>query len=314
MGKSRSFARIGGGFGAGCAVTIACFIALQGEPSFPSRGVAALHVPRGFRIEQVTTPDLVSYPMMGTLDDRGRLFLCESSGNTLNNDQMASHPDYRIRLLEDRDGDGIYETSSIFAEHLTLPAGAVWYRGSLYVASPPDALRFDGATGRKEVVLTGWNMSANAASLHGPFLGPDGWLYLTDGRHGFNIKTKDGRAFEGKASRIWRVRPDGTGLEWVAGGGFDNPVELAFLPTGETFGTMTYFQDPRDGQRDALMHWVWGGVYPKPFSVVSEFKRTGDLMPVMTKFARIAPAGLAIYRGTSFGPAFQGNLFSAQFN
>src|SRR5204863_2119095 len=37
-------------------------------------------------------------------------------------------------------------------------------------------------------------------------------------------------------------------------------------------------------------------------------------MPVMTKFARIAHAGLAIYRGTSFGPAFQGNLFSAQFN
>jgi putative heme-binding domain-containing protein len=100
----------------------------------------------------------------------------------------------------------------------------------------------------------------------------------------------------------------------VSGGGFDNPVELVFLPTGETIGTMTYFQDPRDGQRDALMHWVWGGVYPKWYSVVSEFKPTGDLMPVMTKFARIAPAGLALYRGTSFGPAFQGNLFSAQFN
>src|SRR5205085_1170184 len=39
-----------------------------------------------------------------------------------------------------------------------------------------------------------------------------------------------------------------------------------------------------------------------------------DLMPVMTKFARIAPAGLMRYRGTSFGPEYQGNLFSAQFN
>ena len=68
---------------------------------------------------------------------------------------------------------------------------------------------------------------------------------------------------------------------------------------------MTYFQDPRDGQRDALMHWVWGGVYPKWYSVVSEFKRTGDLMPVMTKFARIAPAGLVRYRGASFGPQYR---------
>ena len=60
---------------------------------------------------------------------------------------------------------------------------------------------------------------------------------------------------------------------------------------------MTYFQDPANGQRDALMHWVWGGVYPKWYKVVSEFKLTGDLMPVMTKFARIAPAGLLRYVG-----------------
>jgi len=34
-----------------------------------------------------------------------------------------------------------------------LPAGAVWHKGSLYVASPPDVLRFDGATGNKEVLV-----------------------------------------------------------------------------------------------------------------------------------------------------------------
>jgi len=77
-------------------------------------------------------------------------------------------------------------------------------------------------------------------------------------------------------------------LDWMAGGGFDNPVELIFQPTGETIGTMTYFQDARDGQRGALLHYIYGGVYPKWHSVVSEFKRTGDLMPVMTKFARIS--------------------------
>jgi len=110
------------------------------------------------------------------------------------------------------------------------------------------------------------------------------------------------------------VRPDGTGLQWLAGGGFDNPVELIFTPAGETIGTMTYFQDPANGQRDALLHYVEGGVYPKWYSVVSEFKQTGDLMPVMTKFARIAPAGLARYRSAAFGAEYQGNLFSAQFN
>jgi putative membrane-bound dehydrogenase-like protein len=282
-------------------------------------GLAAIRVPPGFRVEKVAGANLLSYPMMGTIDERGRLFVCESSGNTLTTDQMAAKPDYAIRLLEDTNGDGIYDRSTVFADKLTLPAGAVWYRGALYVASPPDLIRLedtdgDGVADKRTVIVHGWHLSSNAASLHGPFFGPDGWLYLTDGRHGFDIQTKDGRHFKGEASRIWRVRPDGTGLEWVAGGGFDNPVELVFLPTGETFGTMTYFQDPRDGQRDALMHWVWGGVYPKPYPVTKEFKQTGDLMPVMTKFARIAPAGLLRYRSASFGPAYQGNLFSAQFN
>jgi glucose/arabinose dehydrogenase len=125
-------------------------------------------------------------------------------------------------MLEDRDGDGVFDHSTVFADKLTLPAGAVWHRNNLYVASPPELLRFDGESGRKETVVSGWNMSSNAASLHGPFFGPDGMLYLTDGRHGFKIKTRDGREFSGMASRIWRLRPDGTGLEWLAGGGFDN--------------------------------------------------------------------------------------------
>ena len=77
---------------------------------------------------------------------------------------------------------------------------------------------------------------------------------------------------------------------------------------------MTYFKDPENGESDALLHFVEGGVYPKWYSVVSEFKRTGDLMPVMTKFARIAPAGLLRYRSAAFGSDYEGNLFSAQFN
>src|SRR5262249_31677427 len=68
-------------------------------------GLAAIRVPPGFKVELAAGPDLSSYPMMGTFDDRGRLFIAESSGNTLNDQQMKEHPDYKIRLLEDRNGD-----------------------------------------------------------------------------------------------------------------------------------------------------------------------------------------------------------------
>ena len=111
------------------------------------------------------------------------------------------------------------------------------------------------------------------------------------------------------------MRPDGTGLEWLAGGGFDNPVEVAFTTSGETIGTMTYFKDPENGERDALLHFVEGGVYPKTYpQVMGEFKRTGDLMPVMTKFARIAPVGACTLPQRQLRKRVSSNLFTAQFN
>lgn len=279
------------------------------------RGLSSIRVPAGFEVTAAARPGLVNYPMLGTIAPDGAMYMCESSGKTVQTPEMTADPTYVVTRLVDTDLDGVYDKSTVFADKLTLPAGAVWLKGSLYVAAPPALLRLtdtngDGVADLREEVVRGWNLSANAASLHGPFLGPDGWLYLTDGRHGFDITTKDGRHYQGKASRIWRVRPDGTGLETYAGGGFDNPVELDFTDGGDMFGTMTYFQDPRDGQRDAILHFVEGGVYPKPYPVTEEFKRTGELMPVMTKFARIAPAGLLRYRGGSL----HGDLFTAQFN
>ncbi len=282
---------------------------------------AGLRVPDGFVIERVVPADLVSYPYFATLDNKGRLFVIESSGKTTSTEDVLKNPTFQIRLLEDLDADGTYEKKYIFADKIPYPMGGIFYQGSFYVTAPPDLLRFtdtdgDGVADKREVILSGWTLSHNAATLSGPFFGPDGWMYMCDARRGFNIQTKEGTELKGKGARIWRCRPDGTGLESVSGGGFDNTIEMIFMPSGETIGTMTYFTDPKDGQRDALMHWVEGGVYPKPLSVIEEdkLKLTGELMPVMTKLPRVSPAGLMRYRGTVFGEAFDGNLFSAQFN
>ena len=280
-----------------------------------------LKVPAGFSIEQAVDPSMLSYPMFASFDGQGRLFVFESDGSSPTSDGMLKKPPYHIRLLEDSDGDGVFDKSKIFADSLTFPKGGVFYKGSLYVSSSPDLIRLtdtdgDGVADKREVILSGWVLNSNAALLGGPFMGPDGWLYLTDARRGFDITTKEGQNLKGGSARIWRCRPDGTGLEPMAAGGFDNSIEIAFMPSGETVGTMTYFVNPEGGMRDALMHWVEGGVYPKTGPVIEtdKLKLTGGLMPVMTKMSRVAPSGLMRYRGSALGKEYSSNIFSAEFN
>ena len=289
------------------------------ESNAGPRGVESIQVPDGFEVEVAAGPDLVNYPMFIAYDDRGRLFVCESAGRNVSDEDMQAKPEMRIRLLEDSNGDGVFDRGKIFADKISMTMGALWYRGSLYVGAPPDFLRFDdtnldGVADRREVIMTGWPLHSNGTTLHGPFLGPDGLMYLTYNLGHYQIDTREGRRMEGPGGRVWRMRPDGSGLEWIVGGGYDNGIEMVFNAAGEMFGTMTYYRNPRLGERDALLHYVEGGVYPKVTPIVNKYKRTGDLMPAMTKFARIAPAGLLLYRGTNFGPEYEGNLFSAQFN
>ncbi|PAW87742.1 MAG: dehydrogenase [Pedosphaera sp. Tous-C6FEB] len=301
----------------GLLTTTLCLSA-PAAPNPQPTGVAAMRVPEGFQAEAAVSPQLTSYPMFGALDERGRLFVAESSGKNLRAQHMVETPECRIRMLVDTDGNGVFDTSTLFVERVGLPMGVLWHDGALFVAAPPELLRFDDVNGdgladKRTVLLSGWGVRG-VDSLHGPFLGPDGWLYLTDGRSGFDIVTKEGPRLTGRAARIWRVRPDGSRLEAFAGGGFPNPVEVVWTPAGEMVGTVNVFMNPQAGQRDALIHFLHGGAYAKWHESVAEFKQTGELMGPMTRFARVAPVGLARYRGTGLGPDFHGNLFSAQFN
>ncbi len=279
-------------------------------------------VPDGFAVEVAAGPDLVDYPMFAFVDETGRLFVFESTGNVYNKTEEAiNNPQFRIKLLVDLDGDGKYDKGTIFADKVGFPQGGVFYKGSLYASSAPDLLKLtdtngDGVADQREVLLSGWELNINANSLIGPFMAPDGWLYLTSAIEGFDIMTKEGEHLKGETARVWRLKPDGSELQWISAGGMNNPVGLAFTAASEVLGTQTYFTDPKAGLRDALMYWTEGGIYPKPNNNITrdELPLTGELMPVVTKYSRVAPAGIIRYRSSVLGEDYQDNLFSAQFN
>ncbi|MDP3073642.1 MAG: HEAT repeat domain-containing protein [Opitutaceae bacterium] len=269
---------------------------------------------------RVAAPPLVGFPMLGGFDDRGRLFVAENAGVNLDAKALAADPPSHIRMLEDIDGDGIFDRSTIFADRLTFPQGVQWLDGALYVASPPSIWRFedtdgDGRADTRREIVSGFKSTGNAADVHGPFLHPNGRLYWCHGRKGHEVFQTDGTLVsKGLGARIWSCRPDGTDIQVHAGGGFDNPPEVTFDQEGNIFGTVDLFlANPR---ADAVVHWVYGGVYPRVDQerVLGEFKRTGDLLAPITLLGHVAPAGTTLVKNESWGPDYRANLFLAEFN
>jgi putative membrane-bound dehydrogenase-like protein len=276
-----------------------------------------IRVPEGFEVEKIAASPLVERPIMACFDEQGRLYVGDSAGVNLRYEDLLKGPPHRMLRLEDSHGDGKFDKSVVVADKLTFPMGALWYRGALYVCAPPSVWKLsepdaEGVFRRREEIVTKFGSNGNAADIHGPFLGPDGWFYWTDGRHGHSIDRPDGSRMEGHAARVFRCRPDGSQVEVVCGGGMDNPVEIAFTEEGEPLATCALFlSSPK--RVDVIFHAIEGGVFPH-HECVREFKRTGDLLPSVVDVGWVAPSGLMRYRSESFGKEYRDNFFSAQFN
>jgi len=277
-------------------------------------------VPEGFTVQRVAGSPLIQHPTMACFDDAGRLYVCESAGTNRRAQQLVDEPLDEIRVLEDTDGDGIFDKAWTFADKLTFPQGCLWYRGAVYTCSPPNVWKLedtdgDGVCDKRTVLINSFGFNGNAASIHGPFPGPDGRLYWCDGRHGHEFFDEDGNVVsKGRAARVFSCLPDGSDVQVLAGGGMDNPVEVDFLDTGEVVGTCNLFYGRPRG--DCLVHWTEGGVYPRydQQDCIAEFKSTGDLIAQVYNYGHVAVSGMCRYRSDQFGDDYRDNVFVTEFN
>ena len=276
----------------------------------------------GFTLEKVAGPPLVDRPIVADFDERGRLYVADSSGSNEPVKVQVEKKPHRIVRLEDVDGDGKYDKRTVFADRMMFPEGAMWFEGSLYVSAPPIIWKLtdtddDGVADRREEWFDGETLGGCANDLHGPYRGPDGWIYWCKGAFAEQtyMGPGEGAPRHPCVLHIFRARPDGSGREPIMTGGMDNPVDVVFTPGGEPIFTTTFLQHPAEGRRDGLIHAVYGGVYGKVHDVLDGHVRTGpDVMPVMTHLGPAAPCGLARYESDAFGLNIKDNLFACQFN
>ncbi len=257
----------------------------------------------GYQLSTVAHHPLVNHPIMACLDPRGRLFVGDGVGVNWNKEQLEANPPNRVLMLEDSDGDGFFEKSTVFADNLTFPQGACWLDGSLYVCSPPGLWRFtdadnNGVAELREKLVDGFDYTGNAADVHGPFLNPcNHRLYWCHGRKGHKATGRNGVVVhEGLASGIWSCKPDGSDLQWHSLGCGDNPVEVDFTADGDILGVQNlYHSNPRG---DTLMHYLLGGVYERPdmMKAIDGLPRTLEKMPVIHNFGHVAVSGCTFWR------------------
>jgi putative membrane-bound dehydrogenase-like protein len=252
-------------------------------------------------------------------DEEGALYVTDSSGDSRKAPVQVKTPSHRILRLEDHDGDGVFDHSTVFAEKVPFPEGILVYRRDVYVAAPPHIWKFtdkDGDHVADERIswFNGGTVGGCGNDLHGPYLSPDGWFYWCKG--GFqeqSLRLGNGCRHKGRAAHIFRAKPDGSGLEVVITGGMNNPVGITFSESGERFLSGTFFDLSRPGRRDGILHAVYGGIYGrKNDRVLAQHPHTGDLLPILAQTGPSAPSGILMPRSDALG--FKGDLLCADFN
>ncbi|HEX4588333.1 MAG TPA: hypothetical protein VH120_00265, partial [Gemmataceae bacterium] len=113
-------------------------------PLSPQEEQATIRTLPGFKIELVASePDVVD-PVAMAFDEQGRIFVAEMRGYPHGGVATGQENRGRIKMLEDKDGDGYYETCTTYAEGLRFPTSMMPYEGGLIVANAPDLIYISG--------------------------------------------------------------------------------------------------------------------------------------------------------------------------
>lgn len=101
----------------------------------PTEELASFKIEQGLQIQLVASEPLVQDPIVTTFDADGRLWVVEMRGfmNTIDGSTEKERIG-RVSVLEDRDGDGRMDTSSVYLDSLVMPRAIALVPGGALVA------------------------------------------------------------------------------------------------------------------------------------------------------------------------------------
>jgi putative membrane-bound dehydrogenase-like protein len=162
------------------------------SPIAPEDSISQMEWESDQRVELVAHEPQIADPVAIQFDDAGRMWAIEM-GDYPNGPKEGQSPRGRLVVLEDRDGDGRFESSHVFADQLLFATGLqLWKDGALVtMAGSLVWLRDtdgDGRCDQKETWIDGFKQDNPQLRANDPTLGPDGWIYIANGLRGGRLK------------------------------------------------------------------------------------------------------------------------------
>ncbi|MDG3006830.1 PVC-type heme-binding CxxCH protein [Paludisphaera mucosa] len=303
-------------FGLVAATLLSTAASGQG-PLPPERAKATLRlIDPELTIDLVASEPDIHSPVAAAWDEDGRLYVAEML------DYPSGPGSGKVRLLEDRDGDGRYDRVTAFAEGLNFPNGVLPWNGGVLVTSAPDILFLkdddgDGVADAKKVVLTGFAEGNTQLRVNGLSWGADNWVYGANGRSDGVVRKPGDPDDKAVPLRLhdFRFRPDTGEVQVVSG------FSQFGLPRDDwgrrfpSWNTMPIRHVVLEERTLARNPYLAESATVAPILDPADGGRVFPISPPPTTFNREsttyfnASCGPTIYRGDLLGDAYRGDAF-----
>ncbi len=301
------------------------------KPLSPAQALTAMQTEPGLRVELAAAEPLTGDPVALAWDERGRLFVAENRGYPTG--APDGTPMGIVAMLEDTNGDGVYDKRTEFATGLSYPNGVMCWRGGVIVTCAPEIYYLkdtngDGKADVRKVLFTGFmtNSTTQIRVAH-PTLALDGWVYLTSGLTGGKVSCPDHperKAVEFTKSDT-RFRPDTLEFETVAGTAqfgecfddfgrkftVDNRHPLSMVALQPRYLKRNPYLAFSETIADVAPSGELGKVYP-----LAKDHTTAGMMPSLIHAPHAgtytSACGIRVYGGDALPAEFYGNSFTCE--
>jgi putative membrane-bound dehydrogenase-like protein len=310
------------------------------KPTEPADAPKTFRVQDGFTLEPVAVDSQVASPVAAAYDEDGRLYVVEMRDYP--EPHKAGEPPLgRVRLLEDRDGDGVYETAAVFADHLPWPTGVACWDGGVYVTAAPDVWYLKDTNGDrkadvKKKAYTGFVVNNVQALVNGLQWGVDNRIHGVTAGNGGSVRPGDdpaarpvpvnGRdfAFDPRTGRF-----EATAGTAQFGNTFDDWYNRfvcanrlvcghAVLPADalarnpHLAATRMVHDCAAEGSSEVLPMFQVSPAEPWRVVRTERYKSEGQKLPESEMVATgifTSGTGITVYRGAAYPEAYRGQMF-----